>query len=306
MFRRMIPLAIALAVIVGCGKKKGDDDTGGGNDGKVDSDPSTAFTIKIRDPQEGDKVEVTDSETMNQESTSKGKTEKSTSKKRLEYTEHITEMPAGSKQPNKVTRTYKVAQRTDYKTKDVKALGIEGKTVSAEKKQFNYEFVVDGKKLDFKSFDDYIDFDSDLRKSDKKEVEAMLPKNPVKVGESWTITPEAAKQIFGGMGGPGLDTAKSKFNCKLSRAYTKDGKQWGIIAFDFDVTFDAKAAGKASGDGGGTVKADGTLETVIDGSARDGTMKTTVKGSFNVTDGKGEARKGTIDGTGEKTVKTVK
>jgi hypothetical protein len=308
MFRKLIPLAVAIVLVLGCGKKPKDGGDGGGD--KTDSDPNASYTMKLRAAQQGDKVDVTESESMTNEVTKDGKSETSTRKKRAEYTEHILEMPAGADHPTKLTRAYKVAERTDYKTKDVKALSYQGKTVTIEKDAKKgsgpgfgrYKIAVDGKQLDFaEAFEIENEFRDDRKGN---ELEGLLPKQAVKVGESWTVEPEALKGLTGGMG-PGLDKSKSKFTCKLTRAYTTDGKQWGTLSFDFDMVVDVTAASKGKETGSGTAKISGTLDSVIDGSARDMTIKGTMKASFTATD-KGGPAKGSVDGTFEHSVKTVK
>ena len=103
MFRKMIPLAVAITLALGCSKKKDE------------GDPNATYTLKFRDPQQGEKYEVTVAETSEMDMGGKG--DKMTTQKKYEYTEHILEMPAGEKQPTKLTRAYKVAQRTDFDTK---------------------------------------------------------------------------------------------------------------------------------------------------------------------------------------------
>ena len=82
MIRRLIPLVVAIVLVVGCKKKPGDSDGGPADDGKVDSDPNATYTIKLRDTQQGDKYEVTENETMNQEFTGGGKSEKMANQKK--------------------------------------------------------------------------------------------------------------------------------------------------------------------------------------------------------------------------------
>lgn len=304
MFRKLLPLAAAVVLVLGCSKKK-DEGGGGGGDGGVDSDPNATFTIKIREPQQGDKVEVTEANSMTNEKTKAGKSESMTNKTRYEYTEHVIEMPAGADKPTKATRAYKVAERTDFKTKEVKALSFQGKTVTIEKDAKKgpggYKFTVDGKPLDFV---DAMDIEGEFRNDRKKnELEIFLPKNPVKVGDTWTVDPDKMKDFMGGIGAAG-DKSKT-FTCKLTRAYTKDGKQWGVISLDFETTVDVAAASKGRESGTGSVKMSGTIDAVIDGSAPDHSLKFTIKASFsNPT--KGSEAKGSTDMTVEHTVRTAK
>ena len=131
MFRKLIPLAVLVVLILGC-KKETADTEGGAGDGSTDSDPSATFTLKFRDEQAGDKTEHTTTETSTTEIGTDGKSEKQKQDKKLEYTEHIIDMPAGAAKPTKLTRAYKVAQGFDKKAGAMKTFPYEGKAVSIE------------------------------------------------------------------------------------------------------------------------------------------------------------------------------
>src|SRR5687768_14583331 len=76
MYRKLVPLAVAIVLASGCGKKPKDDESGGGGaggDNKVDSDPNASYTLKLRTAQQGDKVEVTLSDSMTEDSNEGGK-----------------------------------------------------------------------------------------------------------------------------------------------------------------------------------------------------------------------------------------
>ena len=290
MFRKLIPLAIAIALgVTGAG--------GRGDDKKVESDPNATFTIKLRQEQAGDKREASVTETSRAEVTLADKTSKQKDEKRFVCIEHIIDMPAKTTKPTKLTREYKTAQKFDEKANAFKATSYEGKTVTIEKKGTAYEFTVEGKKLELP---DSVDFNNEFNKGNKDRIEAMLPKKAVKVGESWPIDPEAVKSL--GSEIP-FDATKSKMTGKLTGAYTKDGKQWGIIAFDFDLVVASPEKAKQSVSG--TIKINGTLDAVIDGTASEGTMKTTIKMNVISKEGGGEL-KIVADMTQEKTIKTVK
>src|SRR5207253_621694 len=143
------------------------------------------------------------------------------------------------------------------------------------------------------------------------KMEDVAPKKPVKIGESWPLDMAALKALGGDVPFP-IDEKKGKMTGKLTRAYTKDGKQWGVIALDFDLVIDSAAAapppGKGKAAGGsttGTLKITGTLDAVIDGSARDGTMTMNVKMDMSGKDGPNEMKLA-ADMVVTKTVKTVK
>lgn len=300
MVRRLIAFAVLVLIVIGCSKKK-DDPAGGGGDGGVDGDPNATYTLKIRAVQEGDKTNVIRSDSTTTETKRGAKTEQFKHEVRFEYFEHILELPAGTTLPTKLTRTYHVARRTDPKSGQLLPLSLNGKTVDIEKKGSSYQYTIDGKRV---SREDALELDAEFRNADKIRTEALLPDHPVKVGESWTVPPEILK-AFGGDTSAGVDLTKSRLISRLARAYTKDGRQWGSIAFDFDLVLDPKVIGKAGGDAVGTVKIGGTFDIVIDGSARDAVMKGTVKGDVTGKNRGGEF-KTTIDGSVEKTVRTAK
>ncbi len=297
MFRKLIPLAVAVVVVIGCKKKAVET----ADDGKVDSDPNATYTIKIRDEQAGDKVDVVEVQTGSGERTFGGKTDQQKEDRKYEFTEHIVDHPAGSPKPTKITRAYKTAQRYDKATNGLKAAKFEGKTVLIEKKGVGYDFTVDGKRVDFL---DAIDLSKEFRKTDKQNINEVLPKSAVKVGESWPIELAALKALMGALPYP-VDVSRSKLSGKLTRAYTKDGKQWGVVALEFDLVIDSAVAPVGKGVATGTMKIDGTFDAVIDGSSREGTHKLTVK--LNVTGKEGPVEvKVVADMTNEKTVRPVK
>lgn len=107
MFRKMIPLAVAVVLVIGC-KKKGE--TGG--DGGDPGDPNATYTLKVREEQQGDKTDVT---TVTTGVTDIGgpKPFKLQEDAQAEYTETILEMPAGATKPTKLTRVYRKATNFD-------------------------------------------------------------------------------------------------------------------------------------------------------------------------------------------------
>ena len=302
MFRPMLSFAVAIVLVLGCGKKK-DEGSGGGDPnapapGVTPSDPNAAYTIKIRVEQAGDKTEIDITETGTAEITFGGKGGAEKQDRKLEYTEHIIDMPTGSTRPTKLTRTYKVAQQFDKGSGAKKAMPYEGKTITIEKRGAIYDFTVDGKKL---SPIDTFELSREFTKPDNMKTEDFLPKAAVKVGESWDAG-AALKGLSGVLPFP-LDASKSKITGKLTRAYTKDGKQWGAIALDLDLTVDSGAGPKGSASG--TIKMTLTFDVPIDGSSREGTMTRVTKMNVTGTDGGGET-KIVADGVETNTVKPAK
>ena len=141
MFRKMIPLAVALVIVVGCKKK----DTGGGSD--PDAAPSgPPITIKLRDEKVGDKVQivVTKTSTVAQNASGpKGKFSKSQKTvEKAEYMESVLEM-VGSDRATKATRAYKVAEKSED-DKAAKSMSYANKTVMIQKKGAGFTYTVNG------------------------------------------------------------------------------------------------------------------------------------------------------------------
>ena len=307
MFRRMIPLAVAIVLVLGCGKKDGGGGGGGGPDpntpipGMGGAEPGGVYMIKIRAEQAGDKTEEVEHQTGGGEVTFGGKTEKEKEEQKLEFTEHIIDMPAGATKPNKLTRAYKVAQKYDKKSGALKALAFEGKTVTIEKKGPSYEFTADGKKLTIVEASDLY---QEFSKKEGRKIDELLPKGAVKVGESWTVEPAAIKALGGDIPFP-IDETKSKITGKLTRAYTKDGKQWGVLTLDCDLVLAPGAGGKGPSMNG-TIKLVATIDTVIDGSSREGTSTMNIKMDVGAKGTKEGDVKITGDMVQTKTVKNAK
>src|SRR5205085_2455610 len=59
-------------------------------------------------------------------------------------------------------------------------------------------------------------------------VEAYLPRDPVKVGQSWPIDIQKVAKLYA-EGGATLDTANSSGTAKLVKVYDNNGKQFGVI-----------------------------------------------------------------------------
>jgi len=237
---------------------------------------------------------------MSSELVEGGKTETSKRGEEYEYVEVVLQMPATGKVPTKATRKYKVAKTTEGKAKEWQPLSVEGKTVQIEKGAAGYDFTVDGRKL---TYPDKAQLARTFRDNKKDEYGYIPPKQAVKVGESWTLTADDIKDMTG-MGG-NLDMSKTTQSCKLTRAYMRDSKQWGQITFVFDVGADLSKGAAPGTTGTGTMTLEGTLDVVIDGSARDMELKAVLKTSLDRTKD-GVRQKGTSDATILKSVRTVR
>jgi len=302
--RRLVPFVVFVLLVLSitaCSRKA---DTPGPEGGPrpeprgVDSDLNATYTLQVREIQEGDRTEVLRHESTTQ--TRRG-TNGGTDKleRRLEYNEHIEQMPRGAPLPSRLTRTYRVAQKSE-KSGSLQPLPFQGKTVAIEKRGAAFSFKVDGKTM---PRTDSAELEEEFRQADKVKIEALLPGRPVRVGEEWSVD-RAVLRAFGAQSAD-VDFSKSTLTARLARAYTLDGKQWGQIAFTFDLVIDPDMTGGKIRGVEGTWKIAGTLDVVIDGSATDSIMKGTVKaelaGRHKASESKLE-----VEGTIEKSVRTVR
>ncbi len=297
MYRKLIPLAVAIVFAVGCGKKPKESDGGGGGGGDSGGgDPGTTYTIKVREVQKGDRMGVVAN--MKQTNTlSLGADSKTTtSEESYEYVQTVLEMPAGVREPTKATREYKVAKATDP-TGQMRDLSFAGKTVEIELKNGKYTFAVGGKAItDVEAGRLALEFRK-AEKSNKALMPLFLPKGPVKLNESWAVDPAAVKELAGSEGT--VFDASSTITGKLTKAYTKSGKQWGTIEFTMNLVVTGLGPNKPplSGPTTGSM----VLDCPIDGSSSEGTQ--TMKTSGNL---KGNVPMGvlTIKG-GEESTQTL-
>jgi len=283
-FRRLIPLAVAIVLVIGCKKTE---DTGG--TGGESGDPNATYTINIREEQQGDKMLVVKTESFSSTTTGDLKNESEKGKAKYEYTEEILEMPEGADKPTKLTRMYKTAEKSE-KGEAMKALSYSGKTVTIEKKGKLYTASVDGKPLQGPETDDLL---KDYNKPGSFKPEDILPKKAVKLNETWTVDEAGLKKVAAASGLP-LDTAKSSLTGKLTKAYTKNGKQWGTLELKFDMALAAPAGGS------GKFDTDMTIDTPIDGSSHELTRKMKAKGTVGFAQG-GKSVKTVIEATEEET-----
>ena len=240
------------------------------------------FALKLYKSKKGDKSENEKSEDgktnivinvmgmkMNQDVTN-GKKEV--------YTEEILEKKAGDKKATKLTRTYTTAEKTEKgeTTKHMYA----GETVLIEKKDGKYEFSIKGKAIKedeapelFKSFN---------KKDDEPDNEDFLPKDPVKVGESWKVAADKTEKMFKALGDEKmkLDGKKSTVSGKLLKAYKKDGAQFGVLELTLTIfVTEIDLGGEfAKTKDGSKMVIKGTVDTCIDGTVEfeDGKMDVSI------------------------------
>jgi hypothetical protein len=208
------------------------------------------------------------------------------------YTETTLEQVGGERK--KYKRVYTKAQET--KGGKARTASYEGRTVLYELKDGKYQVSVEGKPdLDAKDL-------KSLTNSSNNEppLALFLPTKAVKVGETWALSSKALSKVPL----PNVDGKGSKGEGKLVKAYTKDGKQFGILRFDLNLVFKEEKSFKF--DPSSLVL---TLDTAIDGSVPTGKMssKGKIAGTF---EGENKGNKFTvkivIDGQGVTEASEVK
>jgi hypothetical protein len=184
------------------------------------------------------------------------------------YKEEILEGD-GDKPPTKLRRAYDKAQSTgtDGKSKD---LPYQGKTLLIEKKGGKTSFKIDGgDELDPKDVPNLV---KEFKKDDEayKLQELFLPKNAVAVGETWKLNKDVVKKLLGNEDGIKSDVEKASATGKLVKAYKKDGKQFGVLQFDFEIPI--QSAGGLQFAQGAKATLNIVADVCIDGTADVGTM----------------------------------
>ncbi len=169
-----------------------------------------------------------------------------------------------TKRPTKLNRTFEKA----VVAKDGQKLNlrVEGKTVLIEKTGEKYSFTLNGKAV---TGDTLRILEDEFNRSGRGEVrDIMFPKKPIKPGESWKVDGKELVKTFGEQG-PTFAEGGIQAQGRLVKAYKKDGKQFGVIEFDFAAPLtglgpknpvtvkDGKMTMKLSGDG----CLDGTVAT---------------------------------------------
>jgi hypothetical protein len=237
------------------------------------------YSINLKRPGPGDMVQETRTEkttskvTINVNGMDQVKEEAATT--RSEYTAEVIERPAGAKKPTKLKRTYETAEIT--KNGEKQDLGLAGKTVLIEKKGDEYSFqLTDGTELSSRAAEL---LGKEFNK-DKSTDDVLLPRKPVKVGESWKLAvADLAKGLSGG--GMAIDAARSTATATLNKVYDKDGHRFGVIEVKMDL-----AVTKIGGNQEVPLKDGSKLDIgvvfdgCIDGSDGARSAKTTMKGTL--------------------------
>ena len=192
------------------------------------------------------------------------------------YTDEVIEKAAGSKKPTKLKRTYETAE---LKAKDADGdIGLTGKTVLIEKKGDTYEFTVGDKPVSGKAAEM---LGKEFNRKSETDETAFLPKNPVKVGDSWKPDlPAMAKEL--GSDGMTVDVAKSTATASLKKVYKKGDATFGVIDVELDLVVTKVGGGgmEIPLNAGSKLTIKVELDGCIDGTLSTGQSKMTMKGNL--------------------------
>jgi hypothetical protein len=224
-----------------------------------------SYTVKVKtNPAVGKSVTVTDSSDMRMAMvlSLKGMVLKDDKKNDVEETQFTTRvLEAGDPQPKKFTRTYTKAVKGE-KGKPAKAF-YQGETVVFELKGNAYQAVLQsGPVNDPEKLADLAKLAKNANKD--SDVRALLPKTPVKVGDSWTISREAL-EVYLADAKDDADLPNAKAAGKLVKAYKQDGQQWGTLEYAFYIPL--KKLGPLALNKPIPMQMKITVDTAIDGSS---------------------------------------
>jgi hypothetical protein len=188
-----------------------------------------------------------------------------------EYTEKVLVQEKDDKRPKKYTQTYKKAVVTNEGKK--KELSYQGRTIIYEIKDGKYEVTAEGDPALDK--EDLNALKKEANNEDAKELdEALIPKKAVKVGESWTLDQKKLLKAFGA--GSDVDASKSKAEATLTKAYKKNGKQYGIIDLNLKLAVKSMQGGLKF-DPPAMMDMKFALDVCIDGTETAGALSMTAK-----------------------------
>ncbi len=248
------------------------------------------YTIKMKySPDKGQSVTYKDSGTENTTQVltdAAGKVlkdDKTATTTEQVYTDTV--IAKNDKGPTKWKRTYEKAAKTENGKTTTRS--YEGKTLVFEVKDGKTKATPEGDaKIDDKDLEELQKKGSD---SDDTKFEKLLPTKAVKVGEKWTVNPKQLSEVFGGGDGPNpFDLDKSSAEGVLAKAYTKDGKEFGVL--DITMKLAMKTPEGITADAPMIMEAKVSIDTAIDGSTTAGTLTMGFKLKM----------KGTVDANGQK------
>jgi hypothetical protein len=242
------------------------------------------ITLKFKPAKAGDKTKETVDERglMSIVITAGGEemTHKVETTEKFEFTEEVIDAPADPKDKKGYSKIKRAYTEAEIKGDELEGeLGLAGNTVVITGKEGKYEYKLDDGGDVSEAAKKY--FDEEFRDTGISD-EDMLPDNPVKPGDTWTIdTNKVLSLLPDGMTG---DAAGSSASGKLVKTYMKDGKTYGLIEVTMELVVtkfkqddDEEAVALK---GGSKLVIEMTIDGCVDGTTHEGTVKQTVKGEL--------------------------
>ena len=197
-----------------------------------------------------------------------------------QYRETILEKGLADKEPTRLRRTYEVHQLRQGD--ETTSLPLHGKSVIIEKTDEKYRFRFEGgAELSPREAEDLIDeFQNPSRP--RLDLDELLTEDVVEVQRTYKINPKVLVKVFAPVVGPTMiDDNQPKGDYTLTRAYKKDGKQYGVLDVRIHlpvqqlISFVRKpSVERLFTQPGAAMRIRLTADGCIDGSAVDMTTKT--------------------------------
>jgi len=198
----------------------------------------------------------------------------------FKYRETILEKPKGQDEPTRLRREYEKAQVEVLGRTTV--LPWQGKTVLIEKQKDRYRFSLEGgQELTAEEAGPLADEFQSTTGPTSKFTDLVPADKAVRVKDNHDIDPKVLLKVYGSVSDAGIkiDAAKAKGSWKLTRAYKKDGRQFGVIELHVELPLremkwsHPKAAEKLVMRPGAKMTLHGVIDGCIDGSAATATSK---------------------------------
>jgi hypothetical protein len=180
----------------------------------------------------------------------------------------LTVLEAGDRCPRRYQQSFDKATHGDGRLNRVR--GYQGETILYEMTEGKYQLTL-GEKADVSRGER-----DSLASRANSDLDAPMDGvfqtgKPVKVGEAWEIDGKLLAQGFGGQGK--LDMERTKGHARLMKAYKRGNRQFGVIEVNMVIAY--SSMDKLKFDPPAVFRIQGTLDTAIDGSSAEGTLKLT-------------------------------
>lgn len=247
------------------------------------------YTIKLRHGVQGDVSTRTQESTKKEAVTVTGPDGNVLQEKnqniveKFKFTEEIL-AKVKDQRPTKVQRTYTEATKKAGEASDKHK--FHGQKVLIEKKGESFHFSIDdGKELTGEDAGHLTQAFGGKKPSDEDMDKLLLPGKPVAEGETWKINSKTFGRLLGEdeKVAKMFDLDKAKATGKLVKAYKKDGKQFGVLEYTFELPM-TKLEGMFPCKEGSKMEMNIVVDGCIDGTINSdsATFTTKVKGSAEV------------------------